>query len=62
MRTISIIFLAFLLNACSQSHLLKGDAAYDNLSFKKAAFHYEKALTGKDKALIHAKADRKSVV
>lgn len=56
MRTISIIFLAFLLNACSQSHLLKGDAAYDNLSFKKAAFHYEKALTGKDKALIHAKA------
>lgn len=57
MKTLSLLFilLALLLNACSPVHIRKGDAAYENMAFKKATKHYEKALNAKNSTVIHKK-------
>jgi outer membrane protein OmpA-like peptidoglycan-associated protein/tetratricopeptide (TPR) repeat protein len=58
MRTISIITLSLgllLLVGCKQGQISRGDAAYENMAYKKAIKHYEKALGGKENPRLHAK-------
>lgn len=56
-KTISILaFSILLLASCSQNRVRRGDLHYKEMSFKKAARDYEKALQYKDLPQTHAKA------
>jgi outer membrane protein OmpA-like peptidoglycan-associated protein/tetratricopeptide (TPR) repeat protein len=53
---IILIFSALImLTACRSGQISRGDAAYDNMAYKKAIKHYEKAMNGKKDPALHAK-------
>ena len=53
---IILIFSALImLTACRSGQINRGDAAYDNMAYKKAIKHYEKALKVREDSKLHAK-------
>lgn len=53
---IILIFSALILmTACRSGQISRGDAAFENMAYKKAIHHYEKAMNGKKDPELHAK-------
>ena len=52
---IILICMALMMIACRSGQINRGDAAYENMAYKKAIKHYEKAMNGKKDPKLHAK-------